>query len=208
VKWSLKAPIFASIAIGTGIVILLGYFIKIPFLLNLRAAFLQWALILTSVAVFVGVLNLIRIHFHKIKSGEKGNIYSLVLLISFVLVFLIAMVFGPTDIWSLWLFNYILLPIESSLLALLAVILVYTAARQFYRRSNLFTLIFTGTTVFILISTFALPGFEIPGLSDLRILISQVISVAGARGILLGVALGTIATGIRILLGADRPYGG
>jgi len=208
VKWSLKAPIFASIAIGTGIVILLGYFIKIPFLLNLRAAFLQWALILTSVAVFVGVLNLIRIHFHKIKSGEKGNIYSLVLLISFVLVFLIAMVFGPTDIWSLWLFNYILLPIESSLLALLAVILVYAAARQFYRRSNLFTLIFTGTTVFILISTFALPGFEIPGLSDLRILISQVISVAGARGILLGVALGTIATGIRILLGADRPYGG
>jgi hypothetical protein len=30
--------------------------------------------------------------------------------------------------------------------------------------------------------------------------------LAGARGILLGVALGIIATGLRVLLGADRPY--
>jgi hypothetical protein len=30
--------------------------------------------------------------------------------------------------------------------------------------------------------------------------------MAGARGILLGVALGTVATGLRVLLGIDRPY--
>jgi hypothetical protein len=34
----------------------------------------------------------------------------------------------------------------------------------------------------------------------------RVPTMAGARGILLGVALGIIATGLRILLGADRPY--
>ena len=207
-KWSFKAPIFTAITIGTGVIILLGYFTGIPFLLNLRAAFLQWALILSSVAVFVGVLNLIRVHYNKIRSGAKARIYSVILLISFILVFLIAMAFGPTDVWSLWTYNYILVPIEVSLLAVLAIVLIYAAARLFYRSSNLFTLVFAGTTVFILISTFTLPGIQIPGLSGLRNLISNVISVAGARGILLGVALGTIATGIRILLGADRPYGG
>jgi hypothetical protein len=31
-------------------------------------------------------------------------------------------------------------------------------------------------------------------------------ALAGARGILLGVALGTAATGLRVLLGLDRPY--
>ncbi len=31
---------------------------------------------------------------------------------------------------------------------------------------------------------------------------------AGARGILLGVALGSVTTGLRILMGVDRPYGG
>ena len=31
-------------------------------------------------------------------------------------------------------------------------------------------------------------------------------ALAGARGILLGVALGTVATGLRVLVGIDRPY--
>jgi hypothetical protein len=30
----------------------------------------------------------------------------------------------------------------------------------------------------------------------------------GARGILIGVALGTIATGLRVIIGSDRPYDG
>ena len=34
----------------------------------------------------------------------------------------------------------------------------------------------------------------------------EVPTLAGARGIMLGVALGTIAVGLRVLLGADRPY--
>jgi len=38
--------------------------------------------------------------------------------------------------------------------------------------------------------------------------LAQVPAIAGARGLLLGVALGTVATGIRILIGVDRPYGG
>ena len=32
--------------------------------------------------------------------------------------------------------------------------------------------------------------------------------VAGARGILLGIALGSLTAGLRILMGADRPYSG
>jgi DNA-binding beta-propeller fold protein YncE len=38
--------------------------------------------------------------------------------------------------------------------------------------------------------------------------IAQVLAGAGARGILLGMALGILTTGLRILFGADRPYGG
>jgi hypothetical protein len=35
-----------------------------------------------------------------------------------------------------------------------------------------------------------------------------VVAAAGARGILLGVALGTLTTGLRILFGTDLPYKG
>jgi len=32
-------------------------------------------------------------------------------------------------------------------------------------------------------------------------------AVGGARGLLLGVALGSITAGLRVLLATDRPYG-
>jgi hypothetical protein len=207
VKLKFRSSIFASIAIGAGIIVFLGYFIKIPFLLDMRAVLLQWALILTAVALIVGISNLFRVHLRKIRSGEKGSVYSLVLILSLIFTLVISILFGPVGSWSLWIFNSILIPIESSLMAVLAIALVYAAARLFYKRTNLFTLIFAATVVFILISTFTLPGISIPGLNILRDFITRVLSVAGARGILLGVALGTIATGLRILMGADRPYG-
>jgi len=52
---------------------------------------------------------------------------------------------------------------------------------------------------------------ELPGLygpQSLPSLLAGIPAVAGARGILFGVALGTVATGLRVLMGADRPYGG
>jgi hypothetical protein len=175
--------------------------------MDMRAVLLQWALILTAVALLVGVLNLFGVHLRKIRSGEKGGFFSLVLLVSLLATLVISGLYGPTANWSLWIFNSILVPIEASLMAVLSIALVYAAARLFYKRVNLFTLIFAATVVFILISTFTLPGFEIPGLNHLRMLITSVLLVAGARGILLGVALGVIATGLRILMGTDRPYG-
>jgi len=77
------------------------------------------------------------------------------------------------------------------------------------RRTNSFSVIFLVTALVVLLGTapIYLIGV-IPGLSSIRNFIAQVLSVAGARGILLGVALGTIATGLRILMGTDRPYGG
>ena len=206
-KLSIKSSVFASIAIVAGIIVLLGYFVKVPALLDLRAILLQWALILTAVALIIGLINLFRVHLQKIITGEKGKVFSLTLLISLVISLVISSLFGPTSASSLWIYNFVIVPIEASLMAILSVVLVYAAARLFYKRVSPFTLIFVGTAVFMLISTFTLPDFEIPGLMTLRALISRVLSVAGARGILLGVALGTIATGLRILMGADRPYG-
>jgi hypothetical protein len=49
---------------------------------------------------------------------------------------------------------------------------------------------------------------NLPLIGEIRSWIVSVPALGGARGILLGIALGTIATGLRILMGSDRPYGG
>jgi len=47
----------------------------------------------------------------------------------------------------------------------------------------------------------------VPVLVDVKDWILDVPTLAGVRGILLGVALGAVLTGIRLLLGVERPYG-
>jgi hypothetical protein len=208
VRLNLKALILASIAIAAGVIVLLGYFIPLPVLADLRITFLHWAVILSAVALWLGVFNLVRIHFGKIQTRQVGLGYSYVLLFSLVLTIAIVWISTPAGEWSLWIFNNIQVPIESSLMALLAVVLIFACIRLLKKRVNLLSLIFVGTVVFILAGTVSLPGMEIPLLGELRSWIIQVWAAAGARGILLGVGLGTIATGLRILMGADRPYGG
>jgi hypothetical protein len=181
--------LLAVVVIAIGLIVLLGFFIDIPLLGVLRTVFLRWAIILAAVAVLVGLFNLAAVHWRKMGSRQPGGFYSAVLLISMVVTLVVGLFFGPTSTWSMWIFNYIQVPVESSLMAVLAVVLAYAA-------------------LVILVGTATIPGLEIPGLIELRAWISQVPAAGGARGILLGVALGTIATGLRVLIGSDRPYGG
>ncbi|HEX7973133.1 MAG TPA: hypothetical protein VF498_01885 [Anaerolineales bacterium] len=207
-KIKLTSPVSAAIAIAIGLIVLLGYFLNQELLVTLRVIFLRWAVILAAVSLLVGLINLASVHIRKITTGQSGSFYSAILILALALTILVAGYFGPTAPWSLWIFNNIQVPIESSLMALLAVILAYASARLLNRRLNLFTLVFVATVLVVLVGTAALPVLELPILSEVRAWIAQVPASGGARGILLGVALGTVATGLRVLIGADRPYGG
>ena len=70
-------------------------------------------------------------------------------------------------------------------------------------------IIFIFTALIIMLGSAPFPFFTIPLVGDfIRPFIISIFATSGARGILLGVALGTLLTGIRVLIGADRPYGG
>ncbi len=210
---SINTIISTSIAIASGILVLGGFFIvqqvngQPSLLTNLRLTLLSWAIILAGFAVFIGIVNLFQVHFKKIQKKQKGFFYSLVMLISLLVTLLVGLVKpGQMEI----IFTTVQIPVEASLMALLAVTLTYASIRLLRRRFNLLSVVFLVTALLILLGTAPLPFVgNIPGLSDwLRPFIAQVMAAAGARGILLGVALGTLTTGLRILFGADRPYGG
>jgi hypothetical protein len=189
----------------------LGYFVDLDILANLRRILLNWGVALAGVALMVGIANLFTIHWRKFSAGEQGSGYSLILILSLVFTILTVGYFGPTAPWSMWIFNYIQVPIESSLLAILAVTLAYASVRLLRGRPDGFSIVFVAVVLVMLLGTAPLLGVEIPGLygpQSLRALIASVPAVAGVRGILFGVALGTVATGLRILMGVDRPYGG
>lgn len=198
--------LFSVATIAVGLIVLFGYFFDFALLGVFRRIFLQWAVILSAVALLVGIINLFQVHSRKVINWEKGGGYSLILVISMAATIVAVGFWGPASPVGLWVFNYIQVPIESSLMAILAVILAYASARLLNRRLTVFSLIFVGTVVVVLLGTISLPGLDV--LAWARDWIARVPAAAGARGILLGVALGTVATGIRVLMGVDRPYGG
>ncbi len=200
--------VYTGIAIGVGIVVLLGYFLQLDLLVNVRIVLLEWATILVAVALLVGIVNLFIVHLRKSAADQQNRINSITLLTSLTITLLVAGWFGPTHPFSMWIFNYIQIPIEASLMAILAVVLIFAGVRLLRRKPNLLSIVFIATAVVILLMTGPLFGIDIPGMAELRIWIGKVPAVAGVRGILLGVSLGIVAAGLRILMGADRPYGG
>lgn len=205
------ATINAVIAISVGIIVLLGYFIDFPAVSGFRFILLQWAVILAGVAVLIGIWNLFSVHLQKIHERRPGSFNSFVLLFFLLLTatFSIAPALQPLQGVML---NGIMVPAEISLMGVLAVTLIYASLRllRVRGRQTVTSILFLTTALFILLGTGPLPFVgQPPIISDLvRPFISNILATGGARGILIGVALGTLTTGLRILFGVDRPYGG
>jgi len=222
VKLNFQTPISVAIAIGVGIIVLLGYFFgtnasgDITLIGILQSYFLQGAVVVAGVALLVGVFNLTAVHVKRIKQGDKA-VYSLITVLALLLTLMVgaydlAMTYlqGETGLrYTRWIFENIQLPIESSLMAIIAISLTYAAIRLLSRRLNFMSVVFSVVLIILLVGAIpAIAASDFNILSSIRNWIMSVPVVGGTRGIVLGMAMGIIATGIRILMGADRPYGG
>ena len=196
------------LAIASGVIVLLGYFFpEFAMLDTLRLTLIDWAVIIAGMAVLVGVANLIFVQMEKIRSRSKGGIYGALLVLSLIATFGLGLVFGTNHPLMQITMGAIIVPVEASLMAILSVTLVYASIRLLRRRADMMTVIFLAVTVLVLVATMPTPIGPIPG-SQLILGFAGMLSRGGARGLLIGVALGTLLTSLRVLFGIDRPYGG
>ena len=200
----------AIIAIAVGILVLLGYFFPaLPYVQDIQALLLNWAMLMIAAAAIVGVLNLVFVHADKIRRREKGNLYSAILIVFLVATLLFGMFIPPAGQIMQLVLNGVIFPVEAALMGILTITLLYSAVRLLRRRADFTTIVFLVTAVLVLFGSATLPfGENIPVFSGLATWIREVLAVGGARGILIGVSLGTLLTGLRVLFGIDRPYGG
>jgi hypothetical protein len=210
----MRAPVWTAIAISVGIIVLLGYFIppemtQFTFILTLRSILVGWAVILAAVAALVGVLNLFLVHVGRMTDKRNPDRYSILLVITFVLALGFGLYLSPADPTYQQVVTAIQVPVEASLMGLLAVTLTFASFRLFQRRKGLMAIVFAISAVFfLLISSGLLASLQnLPAIGDV-LAFFQRLPVSGGRGILLGIALGSLTAGLRVLLGADRPYSG
>ena len=95
----------------------------------------------------------------------------------------------------------VIVPAEFSLMGLLAVSLIVGAFRLLQRRVSLMSFVFLATAVLMLLASATLPFGEVGALTNLlRPWVQHVLAMGGMRGILVGMALGTLVTGLRVLI--------
>ncbi len=177
---------------------------------GLAGIFIQLTVITIAVTILIGILNLLLVHLGRLFRRQirfTERLYSLVLLVSalgvLVLTGLERSGSAPAGSSS-FLLNNVQVAIESALAGLVLFALVYGAYRMLRHRVTFAGVLFTlALLVFLLL---ALPFRWALGLAEVRDWLLAVPVSAGARGILLGIALATAVTGVRVLIGQDRSY--
>lgn len=199
----------AAFAIAAGAIVLLGYFFPDQ-LGSLRLLLLDWAVIIAGMAVLVGIYNLAAVQMEKFRAGQKGGAYGILLVVSLLITFGLGLILGTENQYMQLAMNAIVVPVEASLMAILAVTLIYASIRLLRRRVDVMSVVFLVVAVLFLILVMPTPFGPVLGdrITQASIDFLGMFSGGGARGLLIGIALGTLLTGLRVLLGVDRPYGG
>lgn len=187
------------LAVVFGVLTLVGMLLVPP----LGQMILGWATLLAAFALLLGLGNLFLVH---VKRAIRANPYSLLLILSMGIVFLAGIAdllgFTETDL-SQQLFEWLQRPLESAFSSLLAFFLVFAGFRLLQRRRNGWSILFLVTVIVLLLPV---PGAAANLFTVLRNLISDLFVTAGLRGLLIGIALGTITLSLRLLVGSERPY--
>ena len=196
-------------ALATAITISVGFFTVLGLLLGdnfellglLASIFLQLTTITVALTIIIGIINLLTVHFSRVGRRKTGAIYSFVLVISFT----VAIVSYAVDRdASMMVLETVQISVESALAGLLFFVLVYGAARMMRERVTGWNILFIAVLLLVLLG--ALPLSQLEPIADVRDWLLQTPVDAGARGILMGVALATVVTGVRVLIGQDRSY--
>lgn len=168
------------------------------------ALVLNWAIIVASVALLVAIASLLVTHIRFIAVGRRGFIYSFVLITAFTATFLIGIFRGVENPGYLNWIAAFQKPLEISLLGLIALLMMSAAVKLFRVRGwSVLTVSFAISALLFLFLNLGLSDWGGNQIFSTLIAAFLRLPVIGARGLLIGVALGALLVGFRVLIGQE-----
>ena len=201
-----EVPIIVTFV--SGILFLLDYFIKIPYVSeNVVGKFLDWAIIIAAFALVLGAANLLRIHIQKIIKRKKEWWNSVVLLVAMLVMAIVPIIWTQQNAVYTFLFQHVFENLNGTMFALLAFYIASAAYRAFRVRTKEAALLLVSAVIVMLGATPI--GAKIwGGFPEYSQWLQTIFTTAGMRGIMIGASLGAMITALRIIFGIDRSYFG
>ncbi len=178
----------------------------------------EWGLILAAAAFVLGLINLLQVNLPKVLNLEEEWGYKAVMLVGLVVTLVVGFVGGPDRLDTgqayKWVFDFVFVPLNATMFALLAFYIASAAFRAFRARNVEATVLLTAA---IIVMIGRVPIIDQMTDAEWALYLNrrlgqfvnwlmEVPNTAARRAIFIGAALGAVATGLRIILGIERSH--
>jgi len=192
-----------------GIFFLISAYSDQPAVRTARTMLIHWASLVAAVLLFIAIIDFVIARIRGIKDHTGSFIYNLISLLIFLIVFFYGFSnqAGASSVQSTVFM--IQSSVESVMTGLICLVMIYGIYRVARSQRSLLKSYFLFSTIFFLVlysgffSFLKLPAFLSKIIDFIRIL-----PVGGLYGLLIGIAIGALVTGIRVLFFGDHPYQG
>jgi len=208
----MKKSIPLAITLITGVIIVVTFFIPHQPLGSMQQRLLIWYSIVLGFTLLLGIDSLLRSNITKIVRRQQNWGYAIVLLAGFIFTMVagIYTFFTTNSLLTLgssfmFVYTYFIIPLQATMFALLAFFIASSAYRAFRARTLEATLLLVTAAIVMLgrVPVGARIWSQFPVIQDW---IMEIPQMAAKRGIFIGIALGTIAMSLRVILGLERNY--
>jgi hypothetical protein len=220
----MKREIPLIITFVAGVAFVLQYFIPHYPFSNFEQVFGDWFAIVGAFAIWLGALSLIKLCLMNISKKAHDWPISLLIIVCFLSIVIAGAIDGYNGIHSVpsfsfrdpgtnfdWLYQNVYTPLSSTMFAILAFFVASASYRAFRARNTAATLLLV-SAFFVMIGRVPI-GDYLSGWLPERMQFSQWASwlmafpnTAGQRAVMIGIALGTVSTSLRIILGIERSH--
>jgi len=202
-----KRSIPLAICLVMGIAMMVQFFIPHPISVGFYDLTTKWIRIVGAFALVLGTGSLILYHIDKLQRRKTGWYYSIVTLTAAAATSVVGLGWGVKSGGPLQdiIFTDIMVPLNASMFAILAFYMASAAYRAFRARTKEAALLLIAA--FVVMLGMVPIGAAIWGkLPDLAEWVLSVPNMAAKRAILFGIALGAIATSLKVILGIERGW--
>lgn len=196
------------VGLVVGVFMIVQFFVPLPLFQTLYNMILDWKQVVFGCVLIVGTLTLVRHHLLRVRFRRPGYGYSVVTLVSLLVMVGAGALGGIEGGAYQWLFTHVQVPGQATMFSLLGFFIATAAYRSFRARNVTATLLLVSGVVVMLGRVPVGEHVRVGGVSlaDAATWILDYANTAAKRGILIGVGLGMTSTALKIILGIEQSY--